>query len=179
MPRESWVEPRSLATENGTAIVNTTTETILFPNIFVPTSFFSSGRAMRVTMYGKLSTSGTPTLKFGVRYGGVGGTLIAESEAITMGSGVTNVNWRLEVQIQTRLNGASGSLLVFGTVFIHTATGTVAANVFGVSGYDAPAEVTLDLTAATELAISATWGTAHASNSITGMTQIVESLGGL
>jgi hypothetical protein len=136
----------------------------------------ADGRALRLKASGKLSTTGTPTITFAIRWGGVAGTLLATTEAITMGSGVTNVNWDLEATIQTRANGSSGKLIVFGKAFIHTATGTVAVNVFGVSGYDAPAEVTVDLTADTALALTADWSAASASNTLTGMTYHLESL---
>lgn len=176
MSRQYWTETLSWQTGDGTAIANTTTETIIFPNVTIPANYMSDGRALRLKASGKLSTTATPTITFAIRWGGVAGTLLATTEAITMGSGVTNVNWDLEAIIQTRANGSSGKLIVFGKLFIHTAAGTVAANVFGVSGYDAPAEVTVDLTADTALALTADWSAASASNTLTGMTYHLESL---
>lgn len=177
MSRQFWSESLFWATADGTAIANSTTETIVFPNVTIPANYMQDGRALRLRAFGKLSTTGTPTITFAVRWGGVAGTLLATTEAITNGSGVTNVNWELEIYIQTRANGATGTLLVFGSAQVHTAAGTVVANTFSVSGYDAPAQVTsLDLTADTALSLTATWSAASASNTLTGMLYTGESL---
>lgn len=176
MSRQFWGEALAWATADGTAVANTTDETILFPNVTVPANYMQDGRTLRLRAFGKLSTTGTPTITFALRWGGVSGTLLAQTEALTMGSGVSNVNWDLDVLIQTRANGSSGSLLVMGVARVHTAAGTVLTNVFGVSGYDAPAVVTCDLTADTALALTADWSAASASNTITGMIYTLEAL---
>jgi hypothetical protein len=115
-------------------------------------------------------------MTFAVRWGGVSGTLLATTEAITNGSGVTNVNWDAEIYIQTRANGATGSLLVWGVARVHTAAGTVVSNVFGVSGYDAPAAVTADLTADAALSFTGDWSASSASNTIQAMGYVLEAL---
>ncbi len=176
MSRQFWSEALAWSTADGTAVANTTTETIIFPNITIPANYMQDGRVLRLKAYGKLSTTGTPTMTFAIRWGGVSGTILANTEAITMGSGVTNVNWELNALIQTRSNGATGSLLVMGSTDIHTASTTVATNVFGVSGYDAPAAVTVDLTADTALSLTADWSAASASNTLTGHVYVVEGL---
>lgn len=176
MSRQFFSELLHAAVADGTAVANTTTETILFPNVTIPANYMADGRALRLRAFGKLSTTGTPTITFTIRWGGVSGTVIGLSEAITNGSGVTNVNWSLEAIVQTRTNGATGTLICFGDVFVHTsATGGVS-NTFSVSGYDAPAAVTCDLTAATDLSLTADWSAASASNTITGMAYTLESL---
>lgn len=176
MSRQHWVELIHKMVGDGTAIANTTTETIIFPNVTIPANYLEDGRVLRVHAAGKLSTTGTPTITFALRWGGVSGTILATTEAITMGSGVTNVNWELDLTIQVRTNGATGTLLAMGSVKIHTATGTVAQNIFGVSGYDAPAAVTVDLTADTALSLTADWSAAGASNTLTGMIYTIEAL---
>lgn len=176
MSKQHWCETLAWATSDGTAVANTTTETIIFPNVTIPANYMQDGRVLRMRAFGKLSTTGTPTITFAIRWGGVSGTILATTEAITMGSGVTNVNWALEAILQTRSNGATGTLFVMGEVGIHTATGTVAANVFGVSGFDAPAAVTVDLTADTALSLTADWSAASSSNTLTGHVYLIESL---
>lgn len=174
--RQMWEELLSWATADATAVANTTDETILFPNIVIPANYLQDGRVLRGTATGKLSTTGTPTITFAIRWGGVAGTLLATTEPITNGSGVSNVNWRVEYEIQTRTNGASGTLLVAGKAFVHTAAATVVTNIFGVSGFDAPAQVTADLTADTSLSLTADWAVASSSNTATGMLYLLESL---
>lgn len=176
MSRQTWQELLAWLTADATAVANTTTETVVVPNVNIPANYMADGRVLRARVFGKLSTTGTPTITFAVRWGGVAGTLLATTEAITNGSAVTNVNWELDIYIQTRSNGATGTLLVWGTAKVHTAAGTVVLNVFSVSGYDAPASVTVDLTAAADLAITADWSAASASNTLTAMGYVLESL---
>lgn len=176
MSRQTWVENLAWAVADGTAVANTTTEAIIFPNVTIPANYMQDGRVLRMRAFGKLSTTGTPTITFTVRWGGVSGTILAITEAITNGSGVTNVNWDIEVYIQTRTNGATGTLLVWGIARVHTSSTAVAENVFSVSGYDAPAAVTVDLTADTALSLTADWSAASASNTLTGMGYVIESL---
>jgi hypothetical protein len=174
--RQYWEELIAWSTADGTAVHTTTTETILFPNVTIPANYMQDGRRMRLTCSGKLSTTGTPTMVWALRWGGVSGTILANTEAITMGSGVTNVNWRTVLDIQTRLNGATGTLLVFGSLAVHTSSTAVSTNVYGVSGFDAPAAVTVDLTADTALSFTGDWSANSASNTITGMDYGLESL---
>ncbi len=172
--RNHFRSPLRVVQTDGTAIANTTTETIIFPDVPIPANYFEDNRVLCGTAFGKHSTTGTPTLTFAVRAGGVAGTLLATTEAITCGSGVTNMNWFVEYWIQTRTNGASGALLAWGLCHLHTAAGTVLSNVFGVSGHDAPANVSVDLTAAFNLSLTADWSAASASNTLTGMHYVVE-----
>jgi len=169
MSRQYFKELLAWATADAAAVANTASETIAFPNVVIPANYMADGRILQLEAAGKLSTTGTPTLIFRIRWGGVAGTLLALSETLTMGSGVTNVNWWLDALIQTRVNGAAGSLLVMGNISVHSAAGTLLQNVWGVSGHDAPAAVTADLTADTALSVTAQWGTASASNTLTGM----------
>lgn len=174
--RSLFAGPLRVQTYDGTAIVNTATETIVFPNVPIPAETMFHGRRLKITAAGKLSTTGTPTIIFRLRWGGVGGTVLALTEALAMGSGVANVIWRLEATIQCRVDGATGKLIVFGEVKIHTAAGTIVQNVFSVSGFDAPAEVTADVLAAADLALTAQWSAADPANTLTGMDYCVEAL---
>lgn len=176
MSRQFWQESLAWATQDGTAIANTTTETIIFPNVTIPANYMQDGRTLRIRAFGKLSTTGTPTITFALRWGGVSGTLLATTEAITCGSGVTNVNWSIEILVQARSNGSSGTLMVMGDAFVHTSATAGVSNTFGVSGYDAPAAVTVDLTADTALSLTADWSVASASNTLTGVMYQIETL---
>lgn len=184
MSRQFWEELIWWATADGTAIANSTTETIVFPNITIPANYMADGRALRRTTYGRLSTTGTPTIRFRLRWGGVAGTVFWDSGTITCGSGVTAALWKLEIEIETRANGSSGSLFATGEAIIGaalaptvgSATGAAAVGVFGSAGDDTPAAVTCDLTADTALALTAVWSAASASNTLTGHNDFGESL---
>lgn len=176
MSRQIWSEAVAWSTSDGTAIANTAAETRVFADITIPANYMADGRVLRIKAFGKLSTTVTPTIQFFLRWGGLTGTLLAMSEAITNGSGVTNAAFELELMIQTRANGSSGSLLVQGSVKVNTSATACVVGVIGVSGFDAPAPVTVDLTADTALTLSAQWSAASASNTLTGLMYHVESL---
>lgn len=176
MSRQTWQETIATATADGTAVANTTTESPIFGNITIPANFLQDGRTLRLTAFGKLSTTGTPTITFAIRFGGVAGTLLATTEAITTASGAANTAWSIDAIIQVRTNGATGTLLVMGNVRVNLTSSTVTAGVFGVSGFDAPAAVTVDLTADTALSLTADWSAASSSNTLTGMIYILEAL---
>lgn len=176
MSRQFWSECLAWATADGAAIHTTTTETIIFPNVTIPANLMQDGRCLRLRAFGKLSTTGTPTITFAIRWGGVAGTLLATTEAITTASGAANTAWSIEAIIQTRSNGATGSLLVMGDATLNLTASTQTSGVFGVSGFDAPAPVTADLTADTALSLTADWSASSASNTLTGLMMTLEAL---
>ena len=176
MSRQFWSEALFWATANGTAVANTTTETIIFPDVTIPANYMADGRVLRLRAFGKLSTTATPTIIFAIRWGGVAGTLLATTEAITCASGAANTAWALEAIIQTRSNGATGSLFVMGEIQVNLTASTVTAGAFGVSGFDAPAAVTADLTTDKALSLTADWSAASASNTLTGHLYVGESM---
>lgn len=184
MSRQYWSETISWATADGTAIANSTTETIIFPNITIPANYLQDGRLLRLTVYGRHSTTVTPTLTFRARWGGVAGTQIAASGAITCGSTVTNAMWKMEMLIQVRSNGATGTVFATGEIelaedaanTVGSATNATAVGLMGSAGVATPAAVTVDLTADTALAITAQWSAASASNTLTGHIYSLEAL---
>lgn len=177
MSVQTWVEALFVDAVDGTAVANSTAEAIIFPDVTVPANYFYyPGRKFRVTCYGKYSTTGTPTLTFRVRWGGVAGTLLAASAACTAPSGVTNAMWKMEIDITCRSVGATGTLFVNGTVTmfaavagtVASATGEALVTPMSAGGVTAPATATCDLTADTALSISIQWSAASASNTATG-----------
>ena len=191
MSRQFWNETLAWATASGTAVANTTSETILFPNVTIPANYLQDGRVLRIKAYGSYGTTGTPTLKFSLRWGGVAGTVIAAQAANVTTSGTgggasMTALWEVEALIQVRANGSSGTVMTNGTSTLFTSTlltagtvtnyGQVAPLVSGSTGGTTPVAVTVDLTADTALALTATWGTANAANSIQGHNYVIEAL---
>lgn len=184
MSRQFWAETLAWATASGTAVATSTTETILFPNITIPANYLQDGRCLRLRIFGAYGTTATPTLTFGLRWGGVLGTLLAKSGAITTpsaaggGASMTAV-WAIEILLQIRANGSSGSVMTNGEISLYT-TGTAAASAYpmasGSTGGTTPVAVAVDLTADTALAITALWGTSNAANSIQGIQYTLEAL---
>lgn len=184
MSRQFWQESLAWATASGSAIANSITETILFPNITIPANYMQDGRVLRLRLFGGYGTTGTPTLTFTLRWGGVSGTVIAKSGGITTGSGVgggasMTALWSIEIIVQVRANGSSGTLMSNGEITLYT-TGTAGGTGYpfasGSTGGTTPVAVTADLTADTALSITALWGTQNSANSIQGHNYTLESL---
>lgn len=191
MSRQFWSEALAWATANGTAVANTTTETILFPNVTIPANYMQDGRVLRLRAFGAYGTTGTPTLTISIRWGGVSGTVLSKTGAAVTTSGTgggasMTAVWELEAVIQTRANGSSGSLFTAGTVILNTSTVPTAGTVTnygmpfplasGSTGGTTPVAVTADLTADTALSLTATWSAASASNSAQGNIYLIEGL---
>ena len=186
MSRQYFMETIWWATSSGTAVANTVTETIIFPNVTIPGNYMQDGRALRLRVQGQHSTlgSGTVTLTFRLRWGGVSGTVMALTGAITQVISLTAAAWDLDILVQTRSNGSSGTVMAIGTarVFgataptIGSATGAPAIAPMTQGGQTTPAVATLDLTADTALAISVQHGAASSSNTLTGLNYVGESL---
>ncbi len=191
MSKQFWNETLVWATSAGTAVANTTTETILVPNVTIPANYMQDGRVLRIWATGAYGTTATPTLIFSIRWGGVSGTVLAKSSTITTTSGTGSgasmtALWTLEAVVQTRANGSSGSLFTNGEVILYNSanptSGTVtnyglpAVIASGSTGGTTPVAVTADLTADTALSLTATWGTANSANSIRLDTYTIEAL---
>ena len=191
MSRQYWSETVSWATSSGTAVANSTTETILFPNVTIPANFLQDGRCLRIRAFGAYGTTVTPTLIFSLRWGGVSGTVLAKSTAVTTTSGVgggasMTAPWSLDLIIQTRTNGSSGTLMSNGEATLFTSTAATAGTVTqyglpmpicsGSTGGTTPVAVTADLTADTALSLTVTWSAANAANSIQGLNYTIEAM---
>lgn len=191
MSRQFWSETLAWATASGTAVANSTTETILFPNITIPANYLQDGRVLRLRAFGAYGTTATPTLIFSIRWGGVSGTVLAKQAANVTTSGVgggasMTAMWELEAYIQVRSNGSSGTLMTNGSSILYTSTLVTAGTVTnygqpapiasGSTGGTTPVAVTADLTADTALSLTVTWGTANSANSIQGLNYTVEAL---
>lgn len=191
MSRQFWMEALAWATASGTAVANSVTETILFPNITIPANYMQDGRNLRIMQFGGYGTTATPTIIFTIRWGGVAGTVMAKSSTVTTTSGtgggasMTSL-WELVALLSTRLNGSSGTVMSNGHVILHTAAAATAGTVAnyglvmplvsGSTGGTTPAVATLDLTADTALSVTVTWSASAAANSIQGHQYVLESL---
>lgn len=176
MSRQYWEEGLTWATADGTAVASTAAETIAVPNVTIPANYMQDGRTIKVTAYGELSTTGTPTIQFFLRWGGVGGTLLAKSDTITTTNNSSKLNWKAQFYVTTRTNGSSGSLFAMGEAAVQLTTSTITAEVVGAGGSNTPVAATVDLTADTALAFSVQWSASSSSNTLTVHNYYIESL---
>lgn len=162
--RQYWSAPLSpFHITDGAAYASATalTDVSPTPNITLPANFLEIGMTIWWTAWGRFSTTSTPTLLLGLYYGGVAGTAICATAAVTTPSAVTNQTWRFEGEARVRSIGSSGTIIGTGVV---ENISTVATNMAPAT---APATATIDTTAAKALTIGAQWGTNSASNTLT------------
>jgi hypothetical protein len=194
MSRQTWDETLAWAVASGTPITTSATETILFPNITIPANFLQDGRALRFWATGGWGTvvTNAKTLTIRMRWGGVSGTILAQTVAVALGTAAQGGGasrtavWTLDGVIQTRSNGSSGTLFTGGLFTLNTAAtptlqtvadyGLSLALASGQTGGTTPVAVTVDLTADTALSLTAQWGTSDAANSIIGHMYTLEAM---
>lgn len=185
MSRQYWSETLTWATSSGTAVTNTTTETIIFPNVTIPANYMQDGRCLRLRAIGQVSTgTGPPTLIFGLRWGGVAGNMLCKTAACTTVASITASMWDLDIIIQTRSNGSAGTLMANGVarVFagvagtIASATGEGLVTPMTAGGVITPAVASVDLTADTALSLTATWSASSTSHTLTGLNYTIEGV---
>lgn len=142
-------------------VANTVTETVV-GTFTIPAADAQAGGVYRGTVYGTASTTGTPTLTFKVRLGGVAGQVLATFPAITTASGLVTGGWLAEVRLMCLTNGASATWAASASLNHQIASLT--------AGASSPAltngTVTVDSTVAETLVITATWSAASASNTV-------------
>src|SRR5262245_5649792 len=98
------------------------------PLPILPANVCKLGTAFKIEAEGEFSTTGTPTLVLGFYAGAPGasggGTLtsiLAESSAITTGSGAASWPWRLEYRGKIVTVGTAGSIVGCGNLELGTA----------------------------------------------------------
>lgn len=175
MSRQSWVETLWWQTSDGTAVANSVAETIWCPDQTILANYMADGRVLHLINKGRYSSTATPTIRFRVRWGGVAGVVLWDSGTITVGSAVTAALCGIDVWLQTRSNGSSGTIFAMGNAIIGSAlaptvgsaTGAPAFGEYGSAGDDTPAAATVDLTTDKALSVTVQWGTQSASNTTT------------
>ena len=118
---------------------------------------------------GEFSTTGTPTLSIGFIYGATagaaGGTTVAQTAAITTGSGAAAWPWHARWQGIVTAVGATG--VIYGSGILDLGTSLTAFTPAAMPTTAAARSVTVDTTTAKLWGVGAAWGTSSASNSIT------------
>lgn len=89
--------------------------TILVPDVTIQANFMNPGNKLRCVIYGKGSTasSAAGTVQWACLWGGVGGTSLAATSALTLIANITNACWTWETIITCT---AVGSLFAQGWI---------------------------------------------------------------
>jgi hypothetical protein len=163
---EGVVGTVATAVADSSGIANTTTETAFSTGSYTfPANSVTAGKSVRVTAWGRFSTTVTPTLQWNLRWGSVNTDpiLVGTSALTSPISGAASEQWRFDGIFTVRAAGASGTADGSGSVNVPTTTGRVDATLLPdtVSG-----TTTIDTTASKVLSLFFKWGTASASNTI-------------
>lgn len=179
MARNTWVslfneDPRGLSAD-GLTLASFTTSAPIFPTIAFPANYFKTGRILHLRARGVYGCTATPTMTWRLQ-NTVGTTVtVVSGAAITLASGVTNQAWEIDIQVQCRSEGTSGTLFGFGDLNLGlTATSSTT--------YYIPASGTPPATATVDTTIAQTWGlevacsASNAANTVKGIILELKSV---
>jgi hypothetical protein len=153
----------------GNTITNTTTETNFASNYSIPANDCQPGRVYRVTANGVYSTpAGAGTMDIRLKFGT---TVLTAHEADPSSNSTTNF-WNATFDVICITAGGSGTVEASGYTQLHDSNTNIASFV----GSDNTTTITTDTTTGQTLQISAQWGTASASRTITLRQLIIEAL---
>ena len=167
MPAQFWVsEVTSPGQGAGSALANTSSAGDISPGnpqyLTVPPLYV--GQKFHLVAYGIFSTTSTPTLTFGFYWGGVAGTALLTSGALTCGNGVTANPWQMEAWVEVKSLGTSGTVWSKGWI-------DMPSTLTAITRTSMPATqtqpITVDTTTAKAITAGATWSAASSSNTIT------------
>jgi hypothetical protein len=126
------------------------------------------GSVVDIEAWGEFSTTLTPTLQIGAIYnataGAAGGTALAQSAAITTGSGAASWPWHYHACGRVTAVGTSGVLYIQGNLDLGTSLSAFSNNVAPVTA--AARSVTIDTTIAARWGIGAAFSASAAANQI-------------
>lgn len=167
-PRGCWVNagPSSVITNNTaeTAFDQVFTFPAQAQRYIAPTSI------LRLRGYGLISTGLLNTgCTLRLRWGGVSGTLIASTGGLTLAISQSNAGWYFNVYCRIDAVGSPGAMEAQGNIQFESGLLTVLSN-----HLTNTTTMVIDTAAATDIALTAQWGTAQASNQISIRAMTVE-----
>lgn len=113
MAKQTWRQTLYTMPFDATA-VTTTGEQLMVPNVTLPANYVDSGTTLSIKMFGKISNIVTTpgTVTFRARWGGLTGTVLATSAALTQNTvAQTDDALLLEFLIVARLGMSTGSTM--------------------------------------------------------------------
>lgn len=139
------------------------------PQLVIPQQMMDAGCELEIKADGEFSTTGTPTLSVGCWFNGSAGvaptSILAQSPAVTTGSGAAAWPWIFYWAGRIRALGASATIK--GTGYLKLGTSLTAFTDYPAPTTQAARSVTVDTTANRAVGVGAAWGTSSASNTIT------------
>lgn len=183
-----YSSPLVIDVATATTHADSTTETIICPDYTFSAndSRLYQGAAFNIRCWFAVSnvvtTPGTITLA--IRWGGVSGTVLATTSAITMSSTArTSYAGSLDADIVVRSIGSAGSMFCMGRAFLNNvpvAADSAPQSIYtlGSAGANVPAVVSsLDTTTSKALSVTADFSVSTAGTNITNYIRILSSYG--
>lgn len=139
------------------------------PQLVIPQQMMDVGMELFLYADGEFSTTGTPTFSGGFWFNGAAGaaptSILAQSAAITTGSGAAAWPWQAWWRGRLRGIGSSGSFKGTGALLLGTSLTAMSTNPMPIT--QALRTVTVDTTQNRAIGFGAAWGTSSSSNSVT------------
>lgn len=158
---QGGVVPGSVITAAST-VANSSAETQLV-GLTVPAADAVAGSIYMIKASGVYSDTGTPTIAFGLRWGGAAGVSIASFTSAALGSGVSNLAFQVEALIQFWT-------LTTATGYVNVDLGGTAPATTRETAVSGASAATVAVTSQKVLSVTVTWSAASASNTISAMT---------
>ncbi len=158
------------ATASATCTTTTTETSILGTGVgtkTLPANYLVAGKTIRVVVKGIFSNAAAETLRIRVK---AGSTILLDTTATTVSGTYTNAMFQAGGSFVCRTTGAAGT--VIGSGSLSYVSGATASSVPMVN----TTTTTLDTTAAQTLDVMATWGSASATDTISGQMVTIESV---
>lgn len=166
----------ALFTSTATATVsNTASETSIIGSgvgsLTTSANYFTAGNSLHIAIGGYLSTPTitVDSLVIKVKYG----TTVVGSATLTLPTSLSNQVFLMNFDVTCRTAGASGTMMMNAPLLItnSTLTGTISVSALNTSA------VTVDTTASTAWSVTATWGSAQATETISGTNFVMYTPG--
>ena len=153
--------------EAGAALASSVTLTDISPapQFTLPAGFLQEGSTLTLKAWGVFSNTATPTLLLGFYYGGVAGVALGTTGAITTTTTITNVPWRIQLDVDVWTDGATGTCKTQGWAGLGTAVSTW--SFLPIPNTANTGTVTIDTTTAKIITVGAQWSASSASNTVT------------
>jgi len=151
---------------SGTSCVNTTAETSILGAIFgtttLPANSLTTGRVVRFTAHGRISNTGTPTIRVRIA---LTTNDITSTATVTMAALASPPEYfRIEGMVTIRSSGVGGGMRGSANMILHSGAGTAFTQPLVLEFGPAATDSVIDTTQAQTFDIKATWGTANAAN---------------
>jgi|SRR3989304_307847 len=183
-----YSSPLVIDIADGAQILNTTTETIICPDFTFAANdnriYQGAGFNIRAwfDVSNVVTTPGTLTLR--VRWGGVAGTILASTGAVSLSTTArSNYSGSIDADLVVRSIGSAGSMFCMGRAYLNdvpVAADSLPQGIYtmGSAGANVPAVVSsLDTTTSKALSVTAQFSVSTATTQLTCHERILKSYG--